>query len=221
MRTTKIIMRIATVVAFSVAIATFATKPAQANFGMALGYKYVSVPSAQYNAHVPQLDFMWTIGGGGKGYRAGGKRPYHALGFGLALGGSSHDVSGGSLGNWYIGLPLIYEYVFASGWGISGGVTIPFMLQNLPPTMESDPIFGFLRVLLFLPTLGLSTLGLFEGIGGGIGVSDLGVNYHFNNGLTLYARTNIGYVDFARNVGSNSGANGVIWGAGGGLGYWF
>ena len=221
-------LRIAAFAIFSMAIAAFATQPAQAKFGMGLGYKYVAVPTVGYDAHVAQIDLRWTIKGGGQGYRDGGKRPKETFGFGLAIGGNSRppitdcvsdpsgygeqqcvlgneasvSISGGSV---YFALPLIYEYVFDFGLGISGGVTIPIMYFVGGSVGE-----GF----------GGSTVSF--GVGSGIGLSDVGLSYNFKNGLNLYARGNIGYATFfgAGDEGIGS-KRGVMWGTGGGLGYWF
>ena len=208
MRRTKTI-RIAVFTIFSIAIATFATPPAQAKLGMALGYKYVSVPSIEYDVHVPQINFMWTIKGGGSGYREGGKRPKQAFGFALAIGGNRQDVPGDTISSVYFALPLVYEYVFANGLGISGGVTMPLIFQN---RASDEDTFGIVRAILVLSTVGLSEL-IIAVDGVGVGVSDLGVNYHFNNGLTLYANTNLGYA-----IASDPG---VMWGVGVGIGKWF
>ena len=203
------------VVAVFMAVAVFAAKPAQAKFGLMGGYKYVGVQGTPYTAHVGQLDFLWTIRGGGIGYRDGGKRPKHVFGFGLAVGGNSlqsfgsvqvSDGFGGSnvgfsgiegVSSSYFAMPLIYEYVFANGLGITSGITLPIM--------------GFVG-------------GSSAGVGIGFGISDLGLSYHFNNGLTLYGRTNLGYASFfgadtsQETVGSMGG---VMWAGGAGLGYWF
>ena len=196
-------LKIAVFAIFSMAIATFATQPAQAEFGLVGGYKYVAVQSElNYDAHVVQLDFLWTIKGGGKGYREGGKRPYQVFGFGLAGGGNSKPDITGPLGiisfqgrSSYFALPLIYEYVFDFGLGISGGATIPIM------TIVGEG-------------------SLAAGIG--IGISDVGLSYYFNNGLTFYARGNIGYAALVGISGDNVGnLGGIMWGAGGGIGYWF
>ena len=209
MRRTKT-LRIAVFAVFFAAIATFATQPAQAKLGMALGYKYVSVPSGTYDVHVSQMNFMWTIKGGGEGYREGGKRPKETFGFALAIGGNRQDVSGEFFSDIYFALPLVYEYVFANGLGISGGFTVPLVYSPRYSKEGSGDISRGLSILLALFTLGLSEV---DGVGAG--VSDLGVNYHFNNGLTLYANTNLGYVLDIHN------GPGFMWGVGVGIGKWF
>ncbi len=174
MRRTKT-LRTAIFAVFSMAIATFATQPAQAESGMAWGYKYVSVHSIEYDANVVQVDIMWTILKG-EGYRDGGKRPHDAISVGMAIGGNEGGV--------YWAVPVVYKHVFSNGFGVSAGVSVPLMDD------EGGEEFGI-----------------------GIGFSDLGVSYAFNNGLNLYANTNIGYVTF--------GAGGAMWGVGGGIGKWF
>ena len=229
-------LKIAIVAAFSIAIATLMTQPAQAKFGLMGGYKYVGVASdLGYGAHVGQLDFLWTIRGGGKGYREGGRRPRQVFGFGLAVGGNSYTTDGigeflrsipvlDSFGSSIIGyeniygtvkvpttstyfaLPLIYEYVFANGLGISGGVTLSTLSTSKttrPPAMATISQSG-------------------GGAGVGFGISDLGLNYHFKNGMTLYGRANIGYASFFGVSGGDVGSSGgVMWGAGVGVGRWF
>ena len=194
-------LKIAVFAISSMTIAIFATQPAQAKFGLMGGYKYVAVQSAlNYDAHVAQLDFLRTTKGEGGGYREGGKRPYQVFGFGVAIGGNSRppidtgvvSFQGSSI---YFALPSIYEYVFDFGLGISGGVTVPIIA-----TFGGDDF----------------------GIGVGVGISDVGLSYHFNNGLTLYTRADFGYATlFGFSEESIGSIRGVMWGAGGGLGYWF
>ena len=173
-------LKIAIVTMFFVGIATFVIKPAQAEFGLMGGYKYVSFASAQYDAHVFQVDIMFTVPKG-KGYREEGKRPYGAVSVAMAIGTDGTDDS-----SFYFALPFAYKHVFSNGLGISAGMNIPLMESN-------SGNFGI-----------------------GIGFSDLGVSYHFKNGLTLYGGANIGYARFF--PGENSG---IIWGAGAGIGSWF
>ncbi len=216
MRRTKT-LRTAIFAVFFAAIATFATQPAHAKFGMGLGYKYVTVQSdLDYGAHVGQLDFLWTIQEKGKSYRDGGKRPYQVFGFGLAYGGTSGEgeyrtksyyrgngrtvtIIGVGGRYTYFAIPLIYEYVFANGLGISGGLTFPVVSGSNEDLTAT-------------------------GIGFGFGVSDLGVNYHLNNGLTFSIKTNLGYTRLA---GTNltpgndeRSLNGFMLGIGIGIGKW-
>ena len=192
-------------------VATFLAKPAQAEVGAMAGYKYISVDSSLgYSAHVAQMDIMLTVGGGGKGYRAGGRRPYHAIGLGAALGGNSARGKE-ALGSLYFAIPFTYEYVFSNGLGFSTGLTVPLMAA-----------FGEGG----------------GGFGTGVALSDLGVHYHFKSGWTLYAKTNLGYARFFEIDGEDAdegsatdrdsegsenteGPGGLMWGVGVGFGYWF
>ena len=193
MRRAKI-TRIAVLAIFSVAVAVFATQSAQAKFGVLAGYKYINIPdsSVDYTAHVFQLDIMSTVGGD---YRAGGKRPRHALGIALAAGGGGGAKIGGSASadSVYFAIPFVYEYVFPFGLGISAGVSIPFYVAIGSEGGNS----AFLT---------------------GISISDLGANYHFKNGWTLYARGNVGSASAV--LGDLKGTY-LAWGVGLGGGYWF
>ena len=188
------ILRVAVFAASFVAVATFATPPAQAKFGVLGGYKYVSVPDGNinYGAHVFQLDIVSTVGGG---YRAEGKRPRHALGMALAAGGGASAQIGGSASadTVYFAIPFVYEYVFPVGVGVSAGVSIPFYVAIGSEGGKS----AFLT---------------------GISISDLGLNYHFKSGGTLYARGNLGSASAV--LGDLEGTY-LAWGVGLGGGFWF
>ena len=193
-------LRIAVVAMVSM-VATFIVQPAQAKFGVLGGYKYISIPdnSINYEAHVFQLDIMSTVGGG---YRSGGKRPRHALGVALAAGGGGSAKIRGSASSVtssadsvYFAIPFIYEYVFPLGIGISAGVSIPFYVAI---GSGDEGGSSFLT---------------------GIAISDLGVNYHFKNGLALYARGNVGTATAV--LGELNGDTFLAWGVGFGGGYWF
>ena len=184
---------------FAMAMAISVTSPAQAKFGALVGYKYISIPDdrIKYEAHVFQLDIMSTLG---SGYRSGGKRPRHALGVALAAGGGGSAKIRGSASatssadTVYFAIPFVYEYVFPLGVGISAGVSIPFYVA------------------------------IGSGGGGssfltGIAISDLGLNYHFKNGLALYARGNVGTATAV--LGELNGDTFLAWGVGFGGGYWF
>ena len=210
MKILKIAGNIVVLAVFFVAVATFAAQPAHAKSGMGFGYKHVYVHEEGYRVHVGQMDFMRTIGGG-DGYRGDGKRPKQTFGIALAVGANRQDVSGESVSSVYFALPLIYEYVFSFGLGFSAGVNLPVMLSIGPVGDETKLSFG-----------------------AGVGFSDLGVSYTFNDGFHIYARGNIGYATF---FGANldilkvkadepdglttNSVKGLMWGAGGGIGFWF
>ncbi len=190
-------IRIAVFAMFSMAttfVAPLVVPSAQAKFGVLAGYRYINIPdsSVDYAAHVFQLDIMSTVGGD---YRAGGKRPRHALGIALAAGGGGGAKIGGSSSadSVYFAIPFVYEYVFPFGLGISAGVSIPFYVAIGSEGGNS----AFLT---------------------GISISDLGANYHFKNGWTLYARGNVGSASAV--LGDLKGTY-LAWGVGLGGGYWF
>ena len=188
---------------FSVSTAILVAAPAQAKFGLFGGYRYANVSVVEYGAHVVQLDFKWTLPKG-RGYREGGKRPYHTLGFALALGGDegSEVLFGSRLSyrSFYFALPLVYEYVFPGGLGLSLGFSVPLLTERGDVEGSGYSLDGF-----------------------GVGVSNLGISQHFSNGLVIYAKTDLGYSSFrVKSEGGNSyDDSGFMWSAGGGLGYWF
>ena len=188
------IIRTAVFAMFSMAIATFATQPAQAKFGVLGGYKYIFIPNSHinYTAHIFQLDIMSTVGGG---YRVGEKRPRHAFGMALAAGGGGKANLGGSASadTVYFSIPFLYEYVFPIGVGLSAGVSIPFYVA-------------------------IGSEGGGSSFLTGISISDLGVNYHFKSGGTLYARGNVGTASAV--LGDLKGTY-LAWGVGLGGGFWF
>ena len=144
------------VVAVFMAVAVFAAKPAEARkFTLMGGYKYVS------------------LGGLDESIKAlGGKAPsMHGVKLHFLWSmGQRHDENrarhlfgfgvGGGAGelNTFFDLSLNYEYIFPFGLGLSGG----------------------------LGAIGVGAKGG-DKVGGeaGGGVSDLGVRYHFKNGLAL------------------------------------
>ena len=186
-------VRLAVVAMFSV-VAGLLAVPAQAKFGVLGGYRYINIPnsSVDYTAHVFQLDIMSTVGGD---YRVGGKRPRHALGIALAAGGGGGAKIGGSVSadSVYFAIPFVYEYVFPFGLGISAGVSVPFYIA-------------------------IGSEGGGSSFMTGISMNDLGVNYHFKNGWTLYARGNVGSATTV--LGDGEGTH-LAWGVGIGGGHWF
>ena len=149
----KTITRIAVIAVFMV-IATFATvKPAQAaKFTMLGGYKYVGLGGGIGDAvslHGLKLHFLWSLG-----QRHDEDRARHLFGFGVG-GGAAADESELT----FFDLSLNYEYIFANGLGVSGGL-------------------GAIGV-------GVSSEGGSVGGTPGGGLSDLGLRYHFKNGLVL------------------------------------
>ncbi len=193
----RIAVRLAVVAMFFVAVnfvAALVSTPAQAKFGVLGGYKYISISDRNlgYEAHVFQLDVMSTVGGG---YRAGGKRPRHAFGMALAAGGGGEAEIGGkgSADTVYFAIPFVYEHVFPFGLGLSLGVSIPFYVA-------------------------IGSEGEGSSFLTGVSLSDLGVNYHFKNGWTLYARGNVGT---ASAVLGDLDDTYLAWGVGLGGGLWF
>ncbi len=198
----RIVGNIFVLAVFSIAIltiATFVAKPAQAKFGVLGGYKYINIPdnNIDYGAHVFQLDIMSTLGGG---YRAGGKRPRHALGIAMVAGGGGSATidSTGSADSVYFAIPFVYEHVFPFGMGISAGVSIPFYIA-----IGKEGEGGEAGKSAFLT---------------GVSISDIGLNYHFKNGFTVYARGNVGSASVVLGSGDDTY---LAWGVGIGGGFWY
>ena len=196
---------------FSIAIlmvAVFATSPARAKFGVLGGYKYINIPNnnIDYGAHVLQLDILSTLG---TGYREGGKRPRHALGIAMvAGGGGSAKIGGmGSADSLYFAIPFVYEYVFPFGLGVSAGVSVPFYVA-IGKAVEGGESgeSGESGKSAFLT---------------GISISDLGLNYHFKNGWTIYGRGNVGSASVVLGAEGLDGRSFLAWGVGVGGGLWY
>ena len=207
MRCAKI-TRITVFAVFSIAIlivAVFATSPARAKFGVLGGYKYINIPNdnINYGAHVLQLDILSTLG---TGYREGGKRPRHALGIAMvAGGGGSAKIGGvGSADSLYFAIPFVYEYVFPFGLGVSAGVSVPFYVA-IGKAVEGGES-GESGESAFLT---------------GISISDLGLNYHFKNGWTIYGRGNVGSASVVLGAEGLDGRSYLAWGVGVGGGLWY
>ncbi len=168
-------LKIAVVAAFSVAIATFATQPAQAaKFTLFGGYKYAGIVGGTEEhgcLHGANLHFLWSLG-----ERHDEERPRHVFGFGVGGGAAIGRQA-------FFDLSLNYEYVFSHGLGISVGLGTTGVTAVGDSDSDGDGVEGNEADS---DGDGNEADGDRAGsVGAGGGVSDLGLRYHFRNGLVL------------------------------------